>query len=323
MPHAIRIYEQGAPDVLRWEPVELSAPLADEVQVRNTSIGLNYIDTYHRSGLYPLELPSGLGQEASGVVEAVGPGVTGFQPGDRVAYATGPTGSYCEVWNYPAAKLLKLPSGISDDVAATVMLKGMTAEYLLHRTAHLRSGDAILLHAAAGGTGLLVAQWAKSMGVKVIGVVGSEAKAALAYDHGCHSVLISGKDEIASSVLELTDGEGVKVAYDSVGRDTFQATIDSLAPCGMFVSFGQSSGPIPEVNLKVFAPKNLYFTRPSLFVYNRVREQLEQSAARLFDAILSGVLNPEVRQSYALQEAAQAHRDLEARQTIGATVLRP
>jgi NADPH2:quinone reductase len=308
---------------MRWESMELNAPEAGEVQVRNTAVGLNYIDTYHRSGLYPLPLPSLLGQEGAGVVESVGSGVSGLRVGDRVAYATGPIGAYCEVRNYPADKLVKLPSGISDEIAATIMLKGMTAEYLLHRTAHVQSGDVILLHAAAGGTGVLVAQWAAEMGVTVIGVVSSEEKAEIARQHGCQHVLISGEDNLAAQVLEITNGKGVKVAYDSVGKDTFEVTIESLMPCGMFVSFGQASGPIPDINLRVFAPKNLYFTRPSLFVYTRTRELLEQSAARLFDAVLSGVLTPQVRQSYALQDAAQAHQELESRKTVGATVLTP
>jgi NADPH2:quinone reductase len=323
MTHAIRIHETGGPEVMRWESVELNAPEAGEVQVRNTAVGLNYIDTYHRSGLYPLPLPSLLGQEGAGVVESVGSGVSGLRVGDRVAYATGPIGAYCEVRNYPADKLVKLPSGISDEIAATIMLKGMTAEYLLHRTAHVQSGDVILLHAAAGGTGVLVAQWAAEMGVTVIGVVSSEEKAEIARQHGCQHVLISGEDNLAAQVLEITNGKGVKVAYDSVGKDTFEVTIESLMPCGMFVSFGQASGPIPDINLRVFAPKNLYFTRPSLFVYTRTRELLEQSAARLFDAVLSGVLTPQVRQSYALQDAAQAHQELESRKTVGATVLTP
>lgn len=323
MTHAIRIHETGGPEVMRWESMELNAPEAGEVQVRNTAVGLNYIDTYHRSGLYPLPLPSLLGQEGAGVVESVGSGVSGLRVGDRVAYATGPIGAYCEVRNYPADKLVKLPSGISDEIAATIMLKGMTAEYLLHRTAHVQSGDVILLHAAAGGTGVLVAQWAAEMGVTVIGVVSSEEKAEIARQHGCQHVLISGDDNLAAQVLEITNGKGVKVAYDSVGKDTFEVTIESLMPCGMFVSFGQASGPIPDINLRVFAPKNLYFTRPSLFVYTRTRELLEQSAARLFDAVLSGVLTPQVRQSYALQDAAQAHQELESRKTVGATVLTP
>ncbi len=323
MTHAIRIHETGGPEVMRWESMELNAPEAGEVQVRNTAVGLNYIDTYHRSGLYPLPLPSLLGQEGAGVVESVGSGVSGLRVGDRVAYATGPIGAYCEVRNYPADKLVKLPSGISDEIAATIMLKGMTAEYLLHRTAHVQSGDVILLHAAAGGTGVLVAQWAAEMGVTVIGVVSSEEKAEIARQHGCQHVLISGADNLAAQVLEITNGKGVKVAYDSVGKDTFEVTIESLMPCGMFVSFGQASGPIPDINLRVFAPKNLYFTRPSLFVYTRTRELLEQSAARLFDAVLSGVLTPQVRQSYALQDAAQAHQELESRKTVGATVLTP
>jgi NADPH2:quinone reductase len=211
MTHAIRIHETGGPEVMRWESVELNAPEAGEVQVRNTAVGLNYIDTYHRSGLYPLPLPSLLGQEGAGVVESVGSGVSGLRAGDRVAYATGPIGAYCEVRNYPADKLVKLPSGISDEIAATIMLKGMTAEYLLHRTAHVQSGDVILLHAAAGGTGVLVAQWAAEMGVTVIGVVSSEEKAEIARQHGCQHVLISGADNLAAQVLEITNGKGVKV----------------------------------------------------------------------------------------------------------------
>ena len=323
MPNAIRIHKTGGPEVMRWEAVDLSDPGPGEVRVRHTAVGLNFIDTYHRSGLYPLEFPAILGQEAAGVVEALGPDVSGFQEGDRVAYAVGPMGSYCEARNYPADRLLKLPEGISDEIAATVMLKGMTAGYLATRTAHIGPGDTILLHAAAGGTGLLLSQWAKHLGATVIGTVGSEEKAELAKAHGCDHVILYRTEDVAKRVMEITDGAGVKVSYDSVGKDTFQATIDSLAPMGMFVSFGQASGPIPPFAPAVLAPKCLYFTRPTLFVYNRNRQLLEESAGRLFEVLSSGVVKSEVRQTYALQDVAQAHRDLEGRKTQGATVLKP
>ena len=323
MPNAIRIHKTGGPEVMRWEAVDLSDPGSGEVRVRHTAVGLNFIDTYHRSGLYPLEFPAILGQEAAGVVEALGPDVSGFQEGDRVAYAVGPMGSYCEARNYPADRLLKLPEGISDEIAATVMLKGMTAEYLANRTAHIGPGDTILLHAAAGGTGLLLSQWAKHLGTTVIGTVGTEEKAELAKAHGCDHVILYRTEDVAKRVMEITDGAGVKVSYDSVGKDTFQATLDSLAPMGMFVSFGQASGPIPPFAPAVLAPKCLYFTRPTLFVYNRNRQLLEESAGRLFEVLSSGVVKSEVRQTYALQDVAQAHRDLEGRKTQGATVLKP
>jgi len=323
MPNAIRIHETGGPEVMRWGTVDLADPDSGEVRVRHTAVGLNYIDTYHRSGLYPLELPAILGQEAAGVVEAVGPDVFGLREGDRVAYAVGPMGSYCEARNYPADKLLKVPEGISDEIAATVMLKGMTAEYLVNRTAQIGPGDTILLHAAAGGTGLLVSQWAKHLGVTVIGTVGTEEKAELAKAHGCDHVILYRTEDVAQRVMEITDGAGVKVSYDSVGQDTFQATLDSLAPMGLFVSFGQASGPIAPFGPGILAPKCLYFTRPTLFVYNRTRELMEESAGKLFGVLSSGAVKSEVRQTYALQDAAQAHRDLESRQTQGATVLKP
>ena len=323
MPNAIRIHKTGGPEVMRWEAVDLSDPGSGEVRVRHTAVGLNFIDTYHRSGLYPLEFPAILGQEAAGVVEALGPDVSGFQEGDRVAYAVGPMGSYCEARNYPADRLLKLPEGISDEIAATVMLKGMTAGYLATRTAHIGPGDTILLHAAAGGTGLLLSQWAKHLGATVIGTVGTEEKAELAKAHGCDHVILYRTEDVGQRVMEITEGAGVKVSYDSVGKDTFQATLDSLAPMGMFVSFGQASGPIPPFAPAVLAPKCLYFTRPTLFVYNRNRQLLEESAGRLFEVLSSGVVKSEVRQTYALQDVAQAHRDLEGRKTQGATVLKP
>ena len=323
MPNAIRIHETGGPDAMRWEAIDLSNPGPGEVRVRHTAIGLNFIDTYHRSGLYSIELPAILGQEAAGVVEALGPDVSGWSEGDRVAYAVGPMGAYCEARNYPADKLLKLPEEISDEVAATVMLKGMTAEYLANRTAHLSPGDPILIHAAAGGTGLLLSQWAKHLGATVIGTVGSEEKAELAKAHGCDHVILYRSEDVAKRVMEITDGAGVKVSYDSVGKDTFQAPLDALAPMGMFVSFGQASGPITPFVPAVLAPKCLYFTRPTLFVYNRTRQLLEASVGRLFEVLSSGVVKSEVRQTYALHDAAQAHRDLEGRQTQGATVLKP
>ncbi|GIW41941.1 MAG: quinone oxidoreductase [Candidatus Binatia bacterium] len=321
---AVRIHEHGGPEVLRYEEVDLPAPPPGHVRVRHTAIGLNYIDTYHRTGLYPLPgFPATLGVEAAGVVEELGEGVRELQVGDRVAYA-GVLGAYSERQNLPAERLVKLPVGIDDRTAAAMMLKGMTAEYLLRRTYRVRPGDTILFHAAAGGVGLLACQWAKHLGATVIGTVGSEEKAELAREHGCDHVIVYTKEDFAARVREITGGEGVPVVYDSVGQATFEGSLACLAPRGLLVSFGNASGPVRPFPLTLLAEKgSLYVTRPTLATYTARREELLASALELFRVVEAGVVRVEVRQTYPLREAASAHRDLEARRTTGSTVLLP
>lgn len=324
MPHAIRIHETGGPEVLRWEAVDVPPPGPGEVRVRHTAVGLNFIDTYHRSGLYPLPLPSALGSEAAGVIEQVGDGVSGFAVGDRVAYATAPVGAYAEVRNVPAGPLVKLPEGVDDRTAAAVLLKGMTAEYLVRRTHAVKPGDVVVVHAAAGGVGLLLAQWAKHLGAVVIGTVGSEDKALLAREHGCDHVLLYRTEDVPARVRALTRGEGARVVYDAVGKDTLAASMDALRVRGLLVSYGQASGPAAPVDPRVLSQKgSLYLTRPKLGDYVRTREELEESARALFDGIARGVLRVRIEQTYALRDAAGAHRDLEARKTRGSTLLLP
>jgi NADPH2:quinone reductase len=322
--HAVRMHQTGGPEVLRWEPIDLPPPGAGEVRVRHKAIGLNFIDTYHRTGLYPLPLPSGLGSEAAGIVEEVGPQVEGLAKGDRVAYATGPIGAYTEARNLAASHLVKVPDAIDDATAAAVMLKGMTAEYLARRTYRVERGDTILVHAAAGGVGLILCQWAKHLGATVLGTVGSEDKAKLAREHGCDEVIFYRTEDVAARVRELTRGERVPVVYDSVGKDTFAASLDCLRPRGLLVSFGQSSGPVPPFDARVLAQKgSLFLTRPTLFDYVRARAELEATAGALFDVIASGAVKVRVAQTYPLRDAERAHRDLEARKTTGSTVLVP
>ncbi len=322
--HAIRFHEKGGPDKLRWEEVEVGAPGQGEILLRQTAIGLNYIDTYHRTGLYPVPLPSGIGLEAAAVVEKVGPGVTDLKPGDRVAYASAPLGAYAEWRLYPAERAVKLPDAISDRQGAAMMLQGMTVEYLIRRTFPVKSGQTVLWHAAAGGVGLIACQWLKHLGVTVIGTAGSPEKMALAKAHGAAHVLNSRSDDIAKRVRELTGGKGVPVVYDGVGKDTFQASLDSLAPRGMFVSFGNASGPVPAFEPGILSAKgSLFFTRPSLMAYVATRQELLESAGALFDVVAKGVVKIEINQTYPLKEAARAHRDLEARKTTGSTVLLP
>jgi NADPH:quinone reductase len=324
MPSAIRIHQTGGPDVLKFEEVEVGAPAPDEVQVRHTAIGLNYIDVYDRTGLYPMQLPAGLGREAAGVVTARGKKVRDIRVGDRVAYVSSTTGAYSEVRNVPADRVVKVPNGISDQQAAAIMLKGMTAQYLVRRTYRVKRGDFVLAHAAAGGVGLLLGQWAKALGATVIGVVGSDAKAELARKHGYKHVLISGRDEIASSVKKLTKGLGAHVVYDAVGKDTFSESLDSLRPLGMMVSFGNASGPVPAFDpLELSRRGSLFFTRPTLYHYIARREDLLASAKELFAAVKSKKVKVRVDQTYPLKAAAQAHTDLEARKTTGSTVLVP
>jgi NADPH2:quinone reductase len=324
MTSAIRIHETGGPEVLRWEAVEVGPPGAGEVRVRHHAVGLNFIDIYHRSGLYPVPLPSGLGQEGAGVVEAVGPGVTEVAVGDRVAYAGGPLGAYAEVRNIPADCLVRLPEAIGFEQGAAMMLQGLTAQYLLRRTYRVQSGDTILIHAAAGGVGLIVCQWAKALGATVIGTVGSEAKAELARAHGCDHPLIYTREDFAQRVRELTGGQGVAVVYDSIGKDTFMGSLACLRPLGLMVSFGNASGPVPPVDIGLLARMgSLFLTRPTLFTYAAGRRDLEAMAAELFEVVEKGRVRIEVNQRYPLSEAARAHRDLEARQTSGSSVLLP
>lgn len=309
---------------MRFEDVDVAAPNEGEVQVRHTSIGLNYIDVYDRSGLYPMPMPAGLGREGAGVVTAIGRKVKDFKVGDRVAYVHTVTGSYSELRNLPAARLVKLPRSISDEQAAAIMLKGLTAEYLLRRTYRVQRGDWILVHAAVGGVGLLLSQWGKALGARVIGVVGSEAKAALAKKNGCKHVLVMGRDPLVAKVKEITKGAGVKVVYDSVGKDTFFDSLDCLAPLGMMVSYGNASGPPPSISpLELSKRGSLFLTRPSLFAYIAKREDLDAAAKALFSMISSKKVRLHIGQRYALADAAQAHRDLEARKTTGSTVLVP
>ncbi len=323
MPHAIRIYQNGGPEQLKWEPVEVGSPGPGEVLVRNTAIGLNYIDTYHRSGLYPLPLPLTLGSEGAGVVEAVGPRVKDFKVGDRVAYAQ-PIGAYAEVLLRPAARLVKIPAGIKDETAAAMMLKGMTAWYLCRRTYRVKKGDTIVVHAAAGGVGQILCQWAKYLGATVIGTVGSDAKAALAKKAGCRHVIVTSREKVSEHVKAITKGKGVPVVYDGIGKDTFTESLDCLAPLGMMVSFGNASGAVPPVNIGILAQKgSLFLTRPTLVNYTASREDLLTAARELFAVVKKGAVKIAVNQRYPLAEAAQAHRDLESRKTTGSTVLIP
>ena len=321
MTHAIRFHKAGGPEVLAWEEVQVGKPGPGEARVRHTAIGLNFVDTYIRSGLYPSALPSGLGGEAAGVVEEVGPGVTDIKAGDRVAYGNSPVGAYSEARVMPADRLVVLPNGISDQHAAAMMLKGMTTQYLIRQIFKVKRGDTILFHAAAGGVGLIACQWAKSLGATVIGTVGSEEKAALAKAHGCDHPIIYTKEDFAERVKEITKGEKLPVVYDSIGKDTWPKSLDCLRPFGLLVSFGQASGAIGPVDLGILAAKgSLYITRPTLNTYAAKRPDMLSMARDLFDAVLSGAIKIEVNQTYPLKNAAQAHRDLQGRKTTGSTV---
>ena len=324
MPKAIRFHKTGGPEVLVWEDVEVGDPGAGQVRIRHHAVGLNYLDTYHRTGLYPLPLPAGCGSEGAGVVEAVGAGVTEFKPGDRVAYASPPVGSYAEVRLYPADRCVKLPEGISFETAAAMMLKGMTVQYLIKRTFKVQSGMTVLWHAAAGGVGLIACQWLKALGVKVIGTAGSDGKAALARDHGCDHTIVYTRENFVERTKEITGGKGVPVVYDSVGKTTFMGSLDCLQPLGMMVNFGSASGAPEPLNLGLLAQKgSLFVTRPTLNTYAAKREDLVASANDLFDVVKSGKVKIEIAQRYPLKDAAQAHRDLEARKTTGSTILLP
>ena len=323
MSHAIRIHQTGGPEVLRWEEVTVGEPVPGEVRLRHRAIGVNFIDTYFRSGLYPMTFPSGLGREGAGVVEAVGEGVTDLRPGDRVAYGSSPLGSYSEVRCLPAGVLHKLPEALDFETGAAMMLKGLTAAYLLLHAYPVRSGDAILIHAAAGGVGLIACQWAKALGATVIGTVSTEAKAELARRHGCDHVIDYTHEDVAARVREIT-GEGVAVVYDGVGKATFMASLDSLRPRGLLATFGNASGAVEPFSPLLLAQKgSLYVTRPILDHYMRTRQEGEALVRALFDIVLSGKVKIAVDQTYPLAEAAQAHRDLESRKTTGSTVLLP
>jgi NADPH2:quinone reductase len=322
MAYAIRFEKPGGPDVLSWQQVEVGTPGQGQVRLRHTAVGLNYIDTYHRSGLYSLPMPSGLGSEGAGIVEEVGPGVSGLKSGDRVAYAGGPIGAYTEERVMPAERLVPVPDGISDEQAAAMMLKGMTAWYLVRRTYPIKRGDTILIHAAAGGVGLIVCQWAKHLGATVIGTVGDQEKAALAKRNGCDYPILYKNEDFTAKVSELTQGKKLPVVYDSVGKDTFYKSLDCLAPLGLMVSFGQSSGAIGPVDIGILSAKgSLFLTRPTLNTYTASREDLLTASRELFDVVKSGVVKLAINQTYPLREAARAHRDLEARKTTGSTVL--
>jgi len=321
---AIRFEQTGGPEVLRFVDVDVPPPKEGEVRLLQRAIGLNYIDTYHRSGLYPVPLPSGIGLEGAGIVEALGPGVKGLKVGDRVAYGTGPLGAYAQVRNFPANRLVKLPKAITDEVAAGMMLKGMTVRYLLRATYKVKRGETILLHAAAGGVGLILSQWAKALGVKVIGTVGSDAKAAIAKAHGCAHVINSTTEDVAARVREITGGAGVPVVYDGVGQATLMSSLDSLRPRGLLVSFGNASGPVKSFDLGLLAAKgSLYVTRPTLFSYTSTDADFRETAEDLVEIVKSGKVSIPINQRYALADAADAHRDLAARKTTGTTVLLP
>ena len=322
--HAIRIERQGGPEVLQWQQVEVGAPGAGEVLVRHAAVGVNFIDIYHRSGLYPLQLPSGLGLEGAGTVEAVGAGVTRFRVGDRVAYCSGPVGAYAEARLVPEKVLVALPDAIAFDSAASMMLKGLTAQFLLRRTRPLVAGDVALFHAAAGGVGLIAGQWARALGVKLIGTAGSDEKCRLALEHGYAHCINYRTEDLVARVRELTDGRGVAVVYDSVGRDTWERSLSCLQPFGLMVSFGNSSGPVPPLTLGDLAARgSLYVTRPTLMTHVADPLALAQMAAELFAMVQGGHVVPRIGQRFALRDAAAAQAALESRATTGSIVLMP
>lgn len=322
--NAIRIHKYGGPEVLSWDEIDVPDPGPGEALIRHTAIGLNFIDTYHRTGLYPVTLPAGLGTEAAGVVTAVGAGVTEIAPGDRVVYVDPAANACTEMGNVDAACLVPIPETLSDDLAAAIFLKGLTAWYLLRRSHRVREGEPILLYAAAGGVGSLVSQWAKHLGATVIGIVSSDDKAKLASKQGCDYIIMADDENISERVKSLTDGKGVAVVYDSVGRDTFLTSLDCLRPHGTLVSFGNASGAVDPFALAELAKRgSLYVTRPILFDFINTRQKLVLAANELFDLVQTGVLRASIGQTYALKDTAQAHRDLEERKTIGSTILIP
>ncbi|MEQ9518935.1 MAG: quinone oxidoreductase [Parvibaculum sp.] len=324
MVKAIRIHETGGPEVMKLETVELPKLGPGQARVRHTAIGLNYIDTYHRSGLYPVPMPSGLGLEASGVVEEIGDGVTEVKVGDRVAYGSGPLGAYSQAQNCFAAGLIKLPDTIKDDEAAALMMKGLTTRYLFKETFKVKKGDTILFHAAAGGVGLVACQWAKHLGVNLIGTAGSDEKCALAKSHGATHVINYRTENVVEKVMEITNGKKVPVVYDGVGKDTFKMSLDCLAPRGLLASFGNASGAVTGVDLGVLAAKgSLYVTRPTMLHYMMTPEDRTAATSDLFSVVASGAVKVDINQRYTLADAAQAHRDIEARATTGATIIEP
>src|SRR6266849_294818 len=324
MPNAIRFYKAGGPEVRVSAPVPIGKPGPGEARVRHTAVGVNFVDIYIRTGLYPAALPSGLGTEAAGVVEDVGPGVDHIKAGDRVAYAGGPLGAYSEVRVMPADRLVALPQSISDQQGAAMMLKGLTVQYLIRQIHKVAKGDTILFHAAAGGVGLIACQWAKSLGATVIGTVGSEEKAKLAKEHGCDYPILYTREDFVARVKDITKGEMVPVVYDSVGKDTFMKSLDALRPLGLMVNFGQSSGSVGPIELGIFAQKgSLFYTRPTLNTYAAKRADYQAMTKDLFEVVQSGKVKIEVNQTYKLKDAAQAHRDLQSRKTTGSTVLLP
>jgi NADPH2:quinone reductase len=319
--HAMRMDKQGGCEVMTWQTIEVGAPAAGQVRIKHTAVGLNFIDVYHRSGLYPLQCPATPGMEACGIVEAVGSGVTDLKVGDRVAYATAPVGAYAEARLMAADRVVKVPAGITDAQAASMMLKGLTAHYLIRRTYKVKAGDTILIHAAAGGVGLIVCQWAKHLGATVIGTVGSDEKAKLAKDNGCDHAIVYTREDFVARVAEITGGKKVPVVYDSVGKDTLLKSLDCLAPFGLLVTFGQSSGSAAPLELGLLSAKgSLFVTRPTLATYTASRADLVSMSDELFDVVAKGIVKIHVNQTYALKDAVQAHRDLEGRKTTGSTV---
>ena len=322
--NAIRVHKQGGPEEMKWEEVALPELQKDDVLIKHTAIGLNYIDTYHRSGLYPMPVPLTLGIEGAGIIIEAGENVKDLTVGDRVAYASPPTGSYAEAKVMPADRLVKIPDNISDEIAAAIMLKGMTVEYLVRRTYNVKAGQTVLFHAAAGGVGLIACQWLKAIGAKVIGTVGSEEKAALAKANGCEHTILYREENFVDKVKEITNGEGVPVVYDGIGKDTALKSLDCLSPLGMLVVFGNSSGNAPPIETGLLAAKgSLFLTRPTLMTYNAKREDLVESAQQLFNMVDSGKVNISINARYDLKDAAQAHKDLESRKTTGSTLLMP
>jgi NADPH2:quinone reductase len=322
--NAIRVHKQGGPEEMKWEEVALPEIQKGDVLIKHTAIGLNYIDTYHRSGLYTMPVPLTLGIEGAGVIEEAGESVKDLKVGDRVAYASPPTGSYAERKVMPADRLVKIPDNISDEVAAAIMLKGMTVEYLVRRTYNVKAGQAVLFHAAAGGVGLIACQWLKAIGAIVIGTVGSDEKAALAKENGCDHTILYREEDFVAKVKEITNGEGVPVVYDGIGKDTAIQGLDCLSPLGMMVIFGNASGNAPPIDTGLLAAKgSLFLTRPTLMTYNAKRADLVESAQQLFNMVGSGKINISINARYALKDAAQAHKDLESRKTTGSTLLIP
>ena len=324
MTKAIRVHKPGPPSCMKWQEVEVPNPKKGEVRIRNTAVGLNFIDTYHRKGLYPLPTPFTPGVEGAGIVESVGRGVTNVKPGDRVTYASEPMGSYAEMRLFPDERVMKIPAGISDEHAASMMLKGMTAAMLLRRIYRPAKGDTVLIHAAAGGVGLILVQWAKHLGATVIGTVSSRAKGNLVRAHGCDHVIDYSKQDFVDRVKRITKGAGVPVVYDGVGKDTFPGSLDCISPTGMWITFGNASGPVPPVApLTLMQKGSLIMTRPMLNHYIRTTDELTRLSRELFQVVKSGAVKIEVNQTYALKDAAKAHRDLESRKTTGSTVLIP